>query len=135
MPYNAGMTTKTPKTPVTYPPRTAWEADLADAYDAAHEAVSCIQVAPMIVQGREGAYYVEGGVCGFARVEVRPRTSAWSKWLRGRGWYSSDYHKCVYLNISAYGQSMQRKEAFARAFAAYLTAKGYPGVDYTSTID
>jgi hypothetical protein len=41
----------------------------------------------------------------------------------------------VYLNISDFGQSLQRKEAFARAFAAHLTAKGYPGVDYTSTID
>jgi len=128
------MTTPT-KTPVAFPPRTAWEADLADAYDAAHDAVTDLQVAPMIVNGREGSYFVEGGVCGFARVEVRPRTSAWSKWLRGRGWYSSDYHKCVYLNISDFGQSLQRKEAFARAFAAHLTAKGYPGVDYTSTID
>ena len=128
------MTTRT-KTPVTYPPRTAWEADLADAYTAGYDAADSVTVTPMIVQGREGMYHVEGGVCGFARVEVRPRTSAWSKWLRGRGWYSSDYHKCVYLNISLYGQSLQRKEAFARAFVGVLTAKGYPGVDWTATMD
>lgn len=128
------MTTRT-KTPVTFPPRTAWEADLADAYDAARDAVTRTQVTPMIVQGREGAYWVEGGPCGFARVEVRPRTSAWAKWLKGMGWHSSDYFKTVYLNINEFGQSLQRKEVFAAAFAAHLTAKGYPGVDYTSTID
>ena len=128
------MTTKT-KTPVTFPPRTAWESDLYAAWAAGNTAADALTVIPMTVVGREGVYHVEGGVCGFARVEVRPRTSAWSKWLRGRGWRSSDYHKCVYLNISDFGQSLQRKEAFARAFASHLTAKGYPGVDYTSTID
>lgn len=128
------MTTKT-KTPVTYPPRTVWADDLADAYAAGHAAAEAVTVIPMTVVGREGRYHVEGGVCGFARVEVRPRTSAWAKWLKTRGWYSSDYHKCVYLNISLYGQSLQRKEAFAAAFASHLTAKGYPGVEWTATMD
>jgi hypothetical protein len=89
----------------------------------------------MTVVGREGTYRVEGGVCGFARVEVRPRNTAWAKWLLGAGWCSSDYFKCVTLNISHFGQSMQRKEAYAAAFARHLTACGYPGVSYTATID
>ena len=131
------MTTisKTAKTPVSFPPRTVWEDDLDAAWAAGHAAVAALQVIPMTVIGRDCTYHVEGGVCGFARVEVRPRTSAWAKWLKGRGWYSSDYFKCVYVNIGDFGQSLQRKEAFARAFADHLTAKGYPGVDYTSTID
>jgi hypothetical protein len=118
------MTTKTAKTPVSYPPRTVWEDDLAAAYDAGHAAVAALSATSMTV-------------CGFARVEVRPRTSAWAKWLKTRGWYSSDYFKCVYANIGGFGQSFQRKhkEAFAAAFAAHLTAKGYPGVDYTCTTD
>jgi hypothetical protein len=90
----------------------------------------------MVVRDHDGnTWRVEGGPCGFARVEVRPRTSAWAKWLLGAGWRSSDYFKCVTLNISDFGQSMQRKEAYAAAFAAYLTACGYPGVSYTATID
>lgn len=129
------MTTKTAKPPVSFPPRTVWEDDISDAYAAGHAAVAALCVTPMTVVGRDRTYHVEGGVCGFARVEVRPRTSAWAKWLKGRGWYSSDYFKTVYLNISEFGQSMQRKEAFAAAFAAHLTRCGYPGVDYTSTID
>jgi hypothetical protein len=125
----------TTSTPTVLPPRTSWAADLHAAYDAGAAAVTALSVAPMVVTGREGSYYVEGGVCGFARVEVRPRTSAWAKWLKSNGWYSSDYHKCIYMNVSEYGQSMQRKEAFAQAVAAWLTARGYPGVDWNSTID
>ena len=130
------MTTKTSKTPIVLPPRSVWASDLRDAQRAGCAAVAALSVTPMTVVGREGVYHVEGGVCGFARVEVRPRNTAWAKWLREAcGWRSSDYFKCITLNISDFGQSMQRKEAFAAAFAAHLTAKGYPGVDYTSTID
>jgi hypothetical protein len=125
------MTTSTP----TVPPKTAWLADLEAAHSAGLAAVEALIVTPMLVWGRESSYLVEGGVCGFARVEVRPRTSAWAKWLRANGWHSSDYHKCMYRNISEWGQSMQRKEAYAEAFAACLTARGYPGVSYTSTMD
>jgi hypothetical protein len=125
----------TTSTPIVLPPKSLWAAHLHAAYGAGNAAVTALSVAPMVVTGRDGSYYVEGGVCGFARVEVRPRTSAWAKWLKSHGWYSSDYHKCIYMNISDYGQSMQRKEAFAVAVAGFLTSKGYPGVDWTSTID
>ena len=112
-----------------------WDADLQAAYAAGDAAANAIEVVPMTVVGRDRTYWVEGGVCGFARVEVRPRTSAWAKWLLQTGWRSSDYFKCVTLNISEFGQSMQRKEAFAQAFVRYLTGLGYPGVSYTATID
>lgn len=125
----------TTSTPTVFPPKSAWASDWQDALMAGAAAVSDLTVTPMTVVGRDGCYHVEGGVCGFARVEVRPRTSAWAKWLKRHGWYSSDYHRCVYMNVSDYGQSMQRKEAFAMAVAGFLTAKGYPGVDWTATID
>lgn len=130
------MTTKTSKTPLVLPPRAVWAADLHEAQLAGCAAVAALAVTPMTVVGRDCTYHVEGGVCGFARVEVRPRTSAWAKWLREAcGWYSSDYFKCVTLNIHEFGQSMQRKEVYASAFADFLTAKGYPGVTSVSVID
>jgi len=130
------MTTKTSKTPIVLPPRAVWASDLREAQLAGCAAVAALRVAPMIVNGREGSYFVEGGVCGFARVEVRPRNTAWAKWLREAcGWYSSDYHKCVTLNIHEFGQSLQRKEVYASAFADFLTSKGYPGVSSVSVID
>lgn len=68
---------------------------------------------------------VEGGVCGFAWVKVTPGTSAFAKWLKAtKGAYKS-YSGGVDLWVSGYGQSMQRKEAYATAFAAVLTAAGY----------
>jgi hypothetical protein len=112
-----------------------WETDLHTARTAGLAAVAALDVVPMTVVGNGRSYHVEGGVCGFARVEVRPRTSAWAKWLRLIGWRSSDYFKCVTLNISEFGQSMQRKEAYAAAFADHLTRLGYPGVSWTSVID
>jgi hypothetical protein len=112
-----------------------WDDDLQTAHAAGMAAVAALTPEPMTVVGRDRTYWVEGGVCGFARVEVRPRTSAWAKWLLATGWRSSDYFKCVTLNISDFGQSMQRKEAFAQAFVAHLTRLGYPGVSYTATID
>ena len=112
-----------------------WDDDLQTAHAAGMAAVAALTPEPMTVVGNGRSYWVEGGVCGFARVEVRPRTSAWAKWLLGAGWRSSDYFRCVTLNVSDFGQSMQRKAAYAAAFAAYLTALGYPGVSWVEVID
>ena len=129
------MTTATPAVLTARTSAHRWDADLQAAYAAGLAAVDALAVVPMTVVGRDRTYHVEGGVCGFARVEVRPRTSAWAKWLVQQGWYSSDYFRCATLNISGFGQSMQRKETFAAAFADCLTRLGYPGVSYTATID
>ena len=129
------MTTATPNALTSRTSRYRWTADLHEAHLAGLAAVDALAVTPMTVVGRDRTYWVEGGVCGFARVEVRPRTSAWAKWLLATGWRSSDYFRCVTLNIDGFGQSMQRKEAFAAAFVDHLTGLGYPGVSYTATSD
>jgi len=111
-------------------------ADWNAACAAGVRAVNALAVTPMIVEGREASYFVEGGPCGFAQVEVRPRNSAFARWLKDQGLArSSDYQKCVYVWVSDYGQSMQRKEAWADAVAAFLTAKGYEGVSASSRMD
>ena len=114
-----------------------WASDLAAARDVAVAAVIGLTPTPMVVADRDGRQWVvDGGPCGFARVEVRPRNTAFARWLvQYAGWMSSDYHKCVYMNISDYGQSMERKEVFAQAFADCLTRLGHERVTYTSTID
>lgn len=130
------MTTATPNALTQRTSSARWTADLHEAHLAGLAAVAAFTPDMMVVRDHDGnTWRVEGGPCGFARVEVRPRNTAWAKWLLGAGWRSSDYFRCVTLNISDFGQSMQRKEAYAAAFAAYLTACGYPGVSYTATID
>jgi hypothetical protein len=63
---------------------------------------------------------VEGGVCGFAWVTVRPGNCSFALWAaKNKGW-SKAYHGGMQLWVSAYGQSMERKDAYAQAFAAVL---------------
>ncbi len=81
---------------------------------------------------------VEDGVCGFAWISLREASKAgrkdspFVKWLReqGRGerfseyGYFEDYTKCWQIWVRGYGQSMQRKESYAEAFAAVLRENG-----------
>lgn len=112
----------------------------ADA--AGRTAVEKLHVVPMIV-GQETSFfsgkidyskpteYVADGVCGFAWVDVYPvnkgNTLAGKeerKILESVGFRKNDYTKTHQLWISDYNQSMQKKEAYARAFAEILRDNG-----------
>jgi len=105
-------------------------------------AVEKLNVVPMIV-GQETSlfsnvidrskptYYVADGVCGFAWVDVYPVNKGNTrdgkeerKLLERFGFRKNDYEKTYQLWISAYNQSMQKKETYARAFAEVLRSNG-----------
>lgn len=88
---------------------------------AAAEAVSPI---PMTVVGGSREYFVAEGVCGFAWVVVKPGTARFAKWLVKMGHARKHWAGGVCVWISAYNQSMQRKEAHARAMAESFRAAG-----------
>jgi hypothetical protein len=68
---------------------------------------------------------VMGGVCGFAWVIVRPGNSAFANYLKKRGLARPDsYAGGVNLWVGDYGQSMEKKEAYAGAFADVLQDAG-----------
>lgn len=70
-------------------------------------------------------YYVPDGVCGFAWVSIRPRNSAFAKWLKANNLArSNDYEKAMVISIRDYGQSMELKEAHAVAMATVFEAHG-----------
>ena len=70
-------------------------------------------------------YFVEDGVCGFAWINVRPGNSAFAKYLKTNGLgRKDDYYKGVTISVRDYNQSMQRKEAYAEAFAEVLNKSG-----------
>jgi hypothetical protein len=109
-----------------------WDAAEAKGFAAGDEAVPV----PMIVgeptslfgsdiDFSKKTHFVSEGVCGFAWVKVTPGTSSFARWLvktgrvRGRA-----YGGGVDIWVGHYGQSMQRKEAFARAFASVLREAG-----------
>ena len=104
-----------------------------EAY-AAGLAADCIPT-PMIVQQRANPFddsspvikewYVSAGMCGFAWVTVRPATSSFARWLkRVKGWETDRYAGGMLFWVSAFGQSYERKLAFAQAFAAALRERG-----------
>jgi len=70
-------------------------------------------------------FFVEDGVCGFAWIQVKPGTSAFAKYLVKSGRARPDsYYGGVSIWVSDYNQSMQRKEAYAHAFAKVLVDAG-----------
>jgi hypothetical protein len=87
---------------------------------------------PMIVQEHENmlddhypvkkSYLVPSGVCGFAWINVTPGTSSFAKWLVANGYAQrSSYYGGVTVNTPReFGQGMERKEAYAHAFAKVL---------------
>ena len=81
---------------------------------------------PMMVYGKDQAFLVEGGVCGFAWIEIRPARGPLVTYLKKskQGYYSA-YERAYIFNIHDFGQSMTRKEAMAEAMAAHLRKCGY----------
>lgn len=68
---------------------------------------------------------VMDGVCGFAWVKVKPATQPFAKWLKATGKVRGAAYGGGYdLWISDYNQSMERKEAHARAMAKALNEAG-----------
>lgn len=68
-------------------------------------------------------YFVSGGVCGFAEINFAGNTS-FGRWAKNAGLASKSYTGGLYVWVSDYGQSLQLKEAYARAFASVLRNYG-----------
>lgn len=71
-------------------------------------------------------YFVEGGVCGFAWVSIKGNTSfgRWAAQNANSGFRKDSYAGGLRRSCHEFGQSMQRKEAYAMAFAKVLRDNG-----------
>jgi hypothetical protein len=113
--------------------------DLAN--EAGKAAVETARVVPMVVGQETSLFsgvmdpatmeYVSDGVCGFAWLNVYPANKGNTRLgkeeravLEANGFRKNEYEKCYQLWISAYNQSMQKKEAYASAFAKVLRDNG-----------
>ena len=106
------------------------------AHEAGQAAVAGTVPVPMIVGSEtelfsgkidhsKPTYFVEGGCCGFAWVNIKPANSKFAKLLVAKGLARKDgYYGGVSYWISAFGQSLTRKEAYAYAFAGVLQEHG-----------
>ena len=112
--------------------------NLSALYDAAHAAgnaaVESTIVRPMIVHWHgdpvsmngeiKQTYIVDDGVCGFASVIVKPANSAFAKYLKDNHGAFKSYYGGVSLSIHDFNQSLQKKEAYAKAFTDVLVNAG-----------
>jgi hypothetical protein len=70
-------------------------------------------------------WFVEGGVCGFAWVNIKPARGGFVAWLKAQGIGRLDgYQGGWTIWIGDYGQSMERKHAHAAAFVTVLKNYG-----------
>ena len=108
-------------------------------YSKAHEAgmvaARSAEVTPMIVGSpstpfgsdvdhSKRTYFVEGGVCGFAGVVIKPARGKFVNLLKKMdlGW--NHYYGGWYMPCRDFGQSMARKEAYCEAFVEVLGEAG-----------
>ena len=67
---------------------------------------------------------VMDGVCGFGWVNVSPGNSSFANWLRKQGYGHKAYYGGWEYWVGEFGQSYERKMAYARAFAKVLSEAG-----------
>lgn len=68
--------------------------------------------------------YILDGLCGFAWVNISPARGAFVNWLKAQGIGSKGYYGGYEIWVREFGQSVDRKTAFARAFADVLNKYG-----------
>lgn len=117
-----------PKRPLPAP-RADFGAIWQEAVNAGKKAVEELHVIPMVVSAHsnplddsspvEQSWYVADGACGFAWIWFKGNTS-FGRWAKKEGLARSAYPNGLQIWISEYGQSIQKKEAFAQAAAAVL---------------
>jgi len=89
-------------------------------------AVAAMTPTPMIVVDSKGKeYFVGDGVCGFAWVNIKPARGGFVAYLKSQGIGRHDSYEGGWtMWVHEYGQSMERKQAYAAAFAQVLRGHG-----------
>jgi len=73
----------------------------------------------------KATYYVADGMCGFAWVNIKPARGKFVKFLKDNDIGRTDsYYGGYTVWVSEFGQSMHRKENYARAFTSVLRENG-----------
>jgi hypothetical protein len=111
------------------------------AHAAGHAAAEAHSPRPMVVVEHENPFDdnspikkiyepILAGVCGFAWINIRPGNSSFASWCRKQGRGHKSYYGGWDVWVSGYGQSYEKKLAYAKAFAKVLNEAGikaYPG--------
>lgn len=113
---------------------TTYEALYEQANKAGEAAAEAAKPTPIVV-GQPGTplgsdidyskptYYISEGLCGFAWVKF-PGNTGFGRWAKRTGRASKAYGGGLQVRVRGYGQSVDRKTAYAQAFAAVLRDGG-----------
>jgi hypothetical protein len=104
-------------------------AELAEmAHRAGMEAGNNAIPTPMVVVNSDTNQIVDvvdDGLCGFAWINIKPARGAFVNYLKSRNWGKLDsYYGGYTIWVHNFGQSVTRKEAYAKAFAEVLQNHG-----------
>ena len=104
---------------------TGFAALAAAAHEAGIKAGRECRPIPMVVSTASGIAIecVDDGACGFAWIEF-PGNTAFGRWAKKQGIARSHYPSGLCVWVSEFGQSVDRKAAFAGAYAAVLVDAG-----------
>ena len=122
--------TSTP-TPTNVPTQACWFASIHKvAQSAGLEAGMNALPEPMTVTEADlmgnpigRSWTVSEGACGFAWVTFAGNTP-WGRWAKAQGIASKGYPKGLQIWVSEFNQSVDRKEAYAQAYAKVLREHG-----------
>ena len=68
-------------------------------------------------------YTVNDGVCGFGWVEIKGNTG-FGRWAKATGIARKAYPSGLRISAGGHSQSLERNEAYAKAYAGVLRANG-----------
>lgn len=107
-----------------------FEALLSVAHQKGLEAGYAVNPRPMVVvesdiegKPRGQSYYCSEGLCGFAYVNLTKGNSSFALWAKRQGYFRKGY-KVTTMSVSDFNQSVERKEAYAHAYAQVLRNAG-----------
>jgi hypothetical protein len=68
-------------------------------------------------------YTCSEGLCGFAYVTLSKGNSSFALWAKKKGYFRKGYNG-TFLSVQLFNQSVERKEAYANAYAQTLRNAG-----------
>jgi hypothetical protein len=103
----------------------AFQEIVEKAYWAGIEAGKNAMPVPMhVIENGIPIDRIDDGACGFAWVTVRPANSSFAIWAKKQGLMRPMYGGGVTYWVGVFGQSVDRKAAFAGAYAKVLRENG-----------
>jgi hypothetical protein len=100
-----------------------FEALLSVAHEKGLAAGQAINPRPIAGNPKGPFYHCNEGLCGFAYVTLTKGNSSFALWAKKQGYFRKGY-KSTTMSVSDFNQSVERKEAYAHAYAQVLRNAG-----------